>query len=388
MSPPIILTAAEDRLFTGLPDGKVAEALRSRGLPTRRTEAWRWSDLRSALRDAKAPSGAYAAADPAPLLDVPEAITVTCRNGEWAVPDLPDGIRVSLDAPRPALLPDADLGSLATIARVLTVEVDAGFDAPLVVRRLSDGQGTHADRLDLRLAPHGTATLIETHEATGTPFANSLTELEIGEGAVLTRTIAQPVAPDAVIIATTLAALGEGAALAQTTLCLGAALARHELRLRQGAGSTARADTLYALGDQRHHDTTVHVDFSGEGAACDVLAKGTAAGRARGVFQGKFHVARGAQHTDARMAHHALILEQGAQVNAKPELEIYADDVECAHGNTVGALDAEHLFYLRQRGLPDEAARRVLIDAFASEVLERAPETLHDQLTALFGARP
>ena len=387
MSPPITLTAAEDRLFTGLPEGEVAEALRSRGLPTRRTEAWRWSDLRAALREAKAASEPYASAEPAPVLDAPNAVTLTARNGMWIVPDLPDGLRVSLDAPAPTLLPDADLASLATAVRPLTVEIDAGFDAPVLLRRLSDGHGTHADRARVRVAPHGRARLIETHEAAGTadgaPFANSLTEIAVGEGASLTRTLAQP-ATDAVLVHTTLVALAEGASLRQVAVVRGGPLVRHEARLRQAGGSQAALATLYGLDGQRHADTTVHVDFEGEGASCDVLAKGTAADRARGVFQGKFHVARGAQGTDAEMAHHALILSQGAQVNAKPELEIYADDIECAHGNTVGALDGGHLFYLRQRGLSEDAARRVLIDAFASEVLDRAEKDLRAPLAALF----
>ena len=384
---PITFTAFEDRLFADLPDGEIAEALRSRGLPSRRTEAWRWSDVRQTLRDAKTPSEPYAGGDPEPVLDAPGALVFTCRNGDWDIPDLPDGIRVSLDAPRPAVLPGAELGSLATTARVLTVEVDGAFDAPLVVCRLSDGQGAHADRLDLRLAAHGRLTLIETHEARGAPFANSLTELELGEGASLARTLAQPAAPEAVIVHTTLASVADGASLDQTAVALGGALVRHEMRLDQGTDSRGRLDALYRLDGQRHNDTTAHVDFKGEGAETRQLVKGVASGRSRGVFQGKFHVAPGAQRTDAQMAHHALILEQGAQVNAKPELEIYADDVECAHGNTVGALDDEHLFYLRQRGLTAAQARAVLVEAFAGEVLDRVEdEALRGQLAFLFGA--
>lgn len=385
MTAPITLTAAENRLFADLPEGEVTEALRSRGLPTRRTEAWKWSDLRAALRDEKSASAPHAAQDPSPLITADAALTLTCRNGAWSFPDLPDGIRVSLDAPRPAVLPDADIGSLATAARVLTVELDAGFDTPLILRRLSDGQGTHADRVDLRVAPHGRASLIETHEAVDAPFANSLTELEIGESAHLTRTVVQPPAPDAVIVHTALAALGEDAALSQHAVTLGGALVRHELRLRQAARSHATLDALYKLSGRLHCDTTAHVDFTGEGATTSQLVKGVVSGRARGVFQGKFHVERAAQQTDAKMAHHALILEQGAQVNAKPELEIYADDVECAHGNTVGALDADHLFYLRQRGLDEDAARAVMVDAFAGEMLSRVRnEDTRSQLATLF----
>ena len=93
--------------------------------------------------------------------------------------------------------------------------------------------------------------------------------------------------------------------------------------------------------------------------------------QARGVFQGRIVVAEGADRTDARMGHHALLLNDGAEIDAKPELEIYADDVACAHGNTVGALDEEALFYARQRGIPEDEARAMLTEAFLGEVVDR-----------------
>ena len=93
--------------------------------------------------------------------------------------------------------------------------------------------------------------------------------------------------------------------------------------------------------------------------------------QARGVFQGRIVVEEGADHTEARMGHHALILSDRAEVDAKPELEIYADDVSCAHGNTVGALDEEALFYIRQRGIPETQARALLVEAFVGEVIDR-----------------
>ena len=105
------------------------------------------------------------------------------------------------------------------------------------------------------------------------------------------------------------------------------------------------------------------------------LTKGAVTKGGTGVFQGKFHVPRTAgQYTDADMQHQALLLEEGATVFAKPELEIYADDVECAHGNTCGALDETQLFYMRQRGIPEKAARALLTEAFVAEALEDAGE--------------
>ena len=99
-------------------------------------------------------------------------------------------------------------------------------------------------------------------------------------------------------------------------------------------------------------------------------------------FQGKFHVARAGQQTDAEMQHHALILENGGEVNAKPELEIYADDVQCAHGNTVGALDGEALFYIRQRGVPEKQAKALLTEAFLLEALGQVPDGAREPMSA------
>ena len=107
------------------------------------------------------------------------------------------------------------------------------------------------------------------------------------------------------------------------------------------------------------------------GGVTSQLTKGVVDGQARGVFQGRIVVERGADQTDARMGHHALITSDRGEVDAKPELEIYADDVSCAHGNTVGALDESALFYMEQRGLPADVARSLLTEAFLMEVVDR-----------------
>jgi Fe-S cluster assembly protein SufD len=130
-------------------------------------------------------------------------------------------------------------------------------------------------------------------------------------------------------------------------------------------------DGVYLLGDARHSDQTTVVTHKGEGGTTNQLTKGAVRDNARAVFQGKITVERGADQTDARMGHHALILSERAEIDAKPELEIYADDVSCAHGNTVGALDEEALFYIRSRGVPLEEARALLISAFVGEVTDR-----------------
>ena len=138
---------------------------------------------------------------------------------------------------------------------------------------------------------------------------------------------------------------------------------------------------------ERQTDLTTVVRHGGLNGITSQLTKGVVRDTARGVFQGKIIVERGADGTDARMGHHALILGERAEIDAKPELEIYADDVQCAHGNTVGNLDESALFYMQQRGIPAEEARALLTQAFLIEVVDRiehegAREVVREWLTA------
>lgn len=166
--------------------------------------------------------------------------------------------------------------------------------------------------------------------------------------------------------------MGAGAAFSQTVLATGAKLQRIETRLKHpGEGAAVRIDGAYLLAGKRHTDLTTEVDHVGANGLTDQLTKGVVRDEARGVFQGRIIVREGADGTDARMGHHALITSDRGEVDAKPELEIYADDVSCAHGNTVGALDESALFYMEQRGLPADVARQLLTEAFLMEVVDR-----------------
>jgi len=413
MSSPITLTAFEDRLFADLPDAELAEVLRSRGLPGRRTETWKWSDLRGALREPRDASGTYAHATPEPLITLEGATLLVLKNGRPEAPRgvepkpivkhgekigvtyvVEDGLIVSFyDEGRDAggaIDPGAELGELAASAPLISISVLPEFEHKVVVRRLSDGAGHHDDNLFVTVSEGAKLTLVETHEIADTPFINSRTEIEVDAKASCERFVLQPSAPEAVLVHTSVIRLDEQkddvkATFDQTTLALGASLARHETRLSHLGSSEANLGAIYRLADKMHTDLTSHITFHGEGGSTDQLVKGIGGGQSRGVFQGKFLVEKGAQYTDAKMAHHALLLAKGAHINAKPELEIYADDVECAHGNTVGALDGEAIFYMRQRGVSEEDARALLIDAFAGEVLERVQdEDLRTQLEAIF----
>ncbi|MEO1043017.1 MAG: SufD family Fe-S cluster assembly protein [Pseudomonadota bacterium] len=408
------LTPFEEHLFADLPASAVTKALRERGLPGRRTETWKWSDLRGAERQARSPSEDFAAVVPDAPIALTDGFVLTLKNGRPVAPAgiepkpiISDGVKVGTtyvvddglvvsfyqkgrEADDGGQAPGQELAGMAEFAPLISISVLPGFSHRVTVRRLSDGEGQHSDNLFLSIGAESQVTFLETHEVIGAPFINSRTEIELDQKSTCERYIVQPSASEAVIVHSSIVRLDEKVddqpvRFHQSTLALGAKLARHETRLSHLGESAAQLDALYRLTEDLHTDITTHVTFSGEDGETDQLVKGIGDGRSRGVFQGKFLVERGAQKTDAQMAHHALLLSKGAHINAKPELEIYADDVECAHGNTAGALDPEALFYMRQRGVPEDQARALLIEAFAGEVLQRIPhETIRGSFEEIF----
>jgi Fe-S cluster assembly protein SufD len=216
-------------------------------------------------------------------------------------------------------------------------------------------------------------------------------EIALGKGARLERVVLTDEAADAIALVRADVTLASGAALTQTTITAGARMLRQETHVAHpGQGAGVRIDGLYVLDQARHADLTTTVNHVGPNGETTQLTKGVVRDTARGVFQGQILVQPGADGTDARMGHHALILSERAEVDAKPELEIYADDVACAHGNTVGSLDENALFYARSRGIPEAEARAMLTEAFLAEVIDRvgdeaARELMRGWLSAKLG---
>ena len=183
-------------------------------------------------------------------------------------------------------------------------------------------------------------------------------------------------------------ALSAGASYRQTVIAGGAKRQRIETTVEHpGLGASVELNGAYIVDAQRHTDQTTKIAHAGRDGASRQLVRGVAADRGRGVFQGLIAVAEGADGTDARLTHNALLLSDRAEIDAKPELEIFADDVACAHGNTVGALDEDALFYAMSRGLPLEVARRLLIGAFLGEIVERIGDADLEALASAFLTR-
>ena len=232
-----------------------------------------------------------------------------------------------------------------------------------IIERLAPGTQS------LAVAPGGKNTFVETMDDERYLDARAF-DWDVGEGGLLTRIVVQTGAAPALSMARV--RLAKGAKLRQFIFAEGAKLARIETHVAiEGEGAEVELNGVYLCGDGRHADLTSTITHAHPNCQTRQLIKGVARKGGRGVFQGKILVERGAQKTDARQYHHGLLLEDGAEICAKPELMIHADDVACAHGNTAGGLDESALFYMRSRGVPEPEARALLIEAF---VLAAVPD--------------
>jgi Fe-S cluster assembly protein SufD len=307
-------------------------------LPSRRDENWHWTDLRGLIRELPAAARRGEVWGPGVFSQLPTDDRFDIVNGRGRAEHvLRDGRTLEL-------------------------------------RVIADGAGMSSAHLRLKVEPGPKgAVLLETHEALSPGVLASLNlQIDVAAGACLERIVIVETEADAVLVSLAEVNLGAGARFSQTVVVDGSRRQRAETHVEHpGQGAAVRLDGVYLLANQRHADITTVVTHAGMNGSTDQLTKGVVRDQGRGVFQGRIVVQPGADKTDARMGHHALVLSDRAEVDAKPELEIFADDVACAHGNTVGALDEDALFYAEQRGMPEAAARAMLTEAFVGEVVDR-----------------
>jgi Fe-S cluster assembly protein SufD len=337
-----------------------AAAFQAKGVPNRRVEDWKYSDLKAALEAAN---------------DL-ESGTIA-----WAFDALPVGVEV-LDLAKLTDAPDwvsACFGKSATehamaaasftLARsgfALRVGPDVKVTEPL---RLSFSGTGHA-RAVVVLEQGAALTLVETRPA-GAGFSNIGIEIVLGAGAQLSHLRLADQAGDAIQIEDVAVRIAEAACYRAHLMNRGAKLSRTTLRVTlKGAGASADLSGINVLGGALHADVTTELYHATGNTRSTQLFKYVAGGKARSVYQGKVTVAQGADGSDSRQTAKGLLLSDRAEIDLKPELEIYADDVKCAHGAAVGDLDADSLFYLRARGVPEAEARNMLVHAFVADALE------------------
>ncbi len=344
------------------------------GWPDRKHEAWHYTDLNARMRRFADEAFVTQAPRPElPSLGIPRLVFV-------------DGIldkNLSIDAlnfPQTRGIPEQKTSGSPIVALNAAITLDgadlkisAGQNAGtilLVSVGSTDGLAI-APRHRITLEKGSNLTVIEVIRGAGRYLHVPVTEINIGDGAALRHFRLQEESQDSVHVATILAAIGESATYETFTLGIGASLARSEFHVTLGGrAADVQLNAAQLLTGTQHGDVTTIVAHKAPDCTSRQTVKSVIDGSARGVFQGRIEVSHVAQKTDGYQMNQALLLSDSAEIDSKPELEIFADDVKCSHGATIGALDPEQIFYLRSRGVSEKEARAILIRAFLHEALE------------------
>jgi Fe-S cluster assembly protein SufD len=372
---------------------EAAEAFRAQGFPTRRVEAWKYTDLRpvaeagfgESLSSVTGGQGLPAAVGTGPRAVFVDGRFRPDRSTLEGLPYETGSVATALaglEGRIGALAPVADLPMVALNAMLfedgLLLDVPAGV-AGGVLELISIASGGprpeafHPRHL-IRLGAGASLTLIERcigPEPMGTSLHNPVYEIAVAEGATLVHARMNQEGRQGFHLSTVQARVAAGGTYDNFTLNAGARLTRNEIHIAlEGPKAAAHMNGAQLLAGGQHADTTTFLDHAAPDCASRQTYKTVLAGKSRGVFQGKILVRQAAQKTDGYQMNQALLLSPDAEMDSKPQLEIYADDVKCSHGATVGELDHDQLFYLRSRGIPEAPARSLLIQAFLQEAVE------------------
>jgi Fe-S cluster assembly protein SufD len=370
------VTAARDKLLSGIS---------AAGLPTRRIESWHYTDLRSLLRDVpKKATGSANRLDPL----VRGSVVLPVVQGQSADVSAPDGMElepymdllVSGAAAKSLIGRGSDdlighlNGAFVQDGYSFRVAADQTIDEIIEIQSVQLGGQVHN-----RFA----ATFGVNARATG--LSTSVSALELGDNAEVTWIILQGCGESDQHLGQLNARLGAGSTLKVYVINAGGKLVRQELHVDvAGEGSHFDLRGVNLLAGDSHTDVTLTLGHTVPHTTSKEIVRNVVLGRARGVFQGQIRVAQIAQKTDAQMACNTLLLSDDGEFAAKPELEIFADDVICAHGATVIDIDHTHLFYLMARGITEKSARALLVNGFVDELIDELEnEELVEALEAL-----
>ena len=347
-------------------------------LPHRKMEDWRWTDLRQLVDKPYPPRQTVVAAAKdverllrsSPFAKVGGARMVFV-NGRYAA-ELSqlknDTVTSTINVDEPVITMNA---AFATDGACLKISGTVDTPIELLFITTNAAARTIATRNVVEIEQGAAATLIETHLGEGPYLNNSVTQIRVGEGARLDRIKVELEAANAIHLSHVHTTLGKNSVFNDFTLTSGAKTNRQNGTVEfKGQGSEAKVSGAFMLGGRQHADTRLVIDHQVPHCTSRELFKCVMDDNARGIFQGKVSVQRGAQKTDGKQSSHALLLSETAEFDAKPELEIFADDVVCGHGATSGDLNHDHLFYLMSRGIPPAEAKSLLIAAFVGEAFD------------------
>lgn len=381
--------AARDVLFDDLKRG---------GLPTRRVEAWHYTDLKNLLRNLPDSDPGTVAKAVAPF--VPGACVLALEQGVAATAVLPDGVTAT--AYRDNLMNGSAAAGLAAFDRddaigringsfvgdgfAIDIAADTVLEAPLELQ-IVHGAGQVHGRFPVSFGANCRATVFERHLNTdgAAAFVSSVSDVSIGDGAQVTWIILQTQGLEDSHFGQIKVDLGANVNFRLFVINAGGKLVRQEIHVKtSGEGSDFKLRGINLLGGDSHTDLTMTLGHDVPNTTSTEVIRSVVFDRAHGIFQGQIRVAPDAQKTDARMACNTLLMSDDGEFSVKPELEIFADDVQCAHGATVTDIDHNHLYYLMARGIPEKPARGLLINAFVAEIAEELEEeVLVEALEAL-----
>ena len=385
-------------------ESRSVQALRRQGLdtfaaldfPHKRVEAWRYTNL-SALTKATANEDEALSSDQgAPqtaVLDAPfEMVFVNGRfsSDESRLTGLPIGITLGSIA---SSLGNGAVFSLSSeedraLFALNTAFMEDGYslhvedhlqsDAILKITFRNESGNTNGRHIRnvINLGIGSTLTLLEEHTGTGSYFSNPVTSISLSEGATLNHYKLQNESHNAFHLSLTDCENAKNSVYQNFTFSLGAKISRNEIKTSiLGSGAESHLNGAYLMRGKQHCDTTTLTEHKVSKNISSQIYKGVLDDDSHGVFQGKIHIFRDAQQVAGDQLSKALLLSDSAGVDCKPELEIHADDVKCSHGATSGELDEDALFYLQSRGIPESHARKLLIEAFLADVMERISDT-------------
>ncbi len=376
------------------------------GFPGPKVEEWKYSPLGSIAKTAFKPAteivgrptvDGYLLKDATRFVFINGVLDQNCSSS--AVTD--DGILIATleDALQQGLIPTEKLlegaddrgfdqlnAAFADCGAVIRVKAGRKVKKPVQLLFVSSGDQQERminPRISIEIEAGASLDLVETHvfgDEAGL-LTNLVTHCQLGESATLHHDRLQIGNTEGRFIGLFDVDLAANANLVQTLATLGGGFVRNDITARlNGSNIEAQFNGLYLTRTGQHIDNVLKIDHTAPGSVSDQYFKGVLDGRAKAAFAGKIHVHQAAQQTNAYQTNNNLLLSPDTEINTKPELEIYADDVKCSHGATAGELDERELFYLRSRGLDPEMARTMLTFAFADEVLERfASAELLDQ---------
>lgn len=254
----------------------------------------------------------------------------------------------------------------------LRIPMNTKIEEPIFLETVTEAGKVNFPHILIFAEAGSKATIVESYSSSGKSLTNTAVQIFFEPNAHLTHYRIQKESPEAFHIGTTEVTLGRGSLYNATNINLGGQISRHDIHLKFTAeGGEAFVDGLYMLNGNQHHDTHSTIDHALPNCVSHQTYKGVLNDKSRGVFNGKVFVRENASGTDAQQSNKNLLLSNDARVDTKPQLEIFNDDVKCAHGATVGQLEDEELFYLLSRGISQTLAKNLLTYGFAEEIINK-----------------